>query len=289
MTLGKERSHMHARMTSVWIALGFALGALNCGSGDPDRTLLERPSDELGLHVERQLEGDFAASFTTNELRIELASIRSAELAGDVTIDVGALAYEVHYDYAGREIVADGHGGAIDRTMQRALAEALAALGEHLGPSDSSLPFHEQMSLASLVLLEESAGMQLSRTSFPLEPLDPDATGAESLDKSLGNDGIGCIRRNTTYAVSFDFGSTQVLDLPVTSNSSECNGQCGPYCTRLTPWVMWTLDCLEHDTCCRATSDGSCFTPLGECGDEYVDAEADFLSGFDPFGKHCKG
>jgi hypothetical protein len=53
---------------------------------------------------------------------------------------------------------------------------------------------------------------------------------------------------------------------------------------------MWTLDCLEHDSCCSAIGDGTtCWTPLGECGDEYVHAEADFLRGFDPFRSHCGG
>lgn len=52
---------------------------------------------------------------------------------------------------------------------------------------------------------------------------------------------------------------------------------------------MWTLDCLEHDACCNVTSDDSCWTPLGECGDEYDDAMGDFLRGFDPFRRHCGG
>ena len=69
----------------------------------------------------------------------------------------------------------------------------------------------------------------------------------------------------------------------------ECNGQCGPYCTQLQPWRMWTLDCLEHDACCNVTSDDSCWTPLGECGDEYDAAMGDFLKGFAPFSKHCGG
>ena len=117
--------------------------------------------------------------------------------------------------------------------------------------------------------------------TFELEPTE--------LEKSLGNNGVTCIKRRRTYAASFDYGSTVAIDIPITADASQCNGRCGPTCIQLTPWNMWTLDCLEHDSCCSATSSDSCWTPLGECGDEYADAQTDFLRGFDPFRKHCKG
>jgi hypothetical protein len=53
---------------------------------------------------------------------------------------------------------------------------------------------------------------------------------------------------------------------------------------------MWTLDCLEHDECCRDIgAEGACWAPLGECGDEYSLAEGDFLRGFAPLSRHCGG
>jgi hypothetical protein len=131
------------------------------------------------------------------------------------------------------------------------------------------------------VLLADSGGMPLRRQVFELAPSE--------VDKSLGNDGVTCIERDSTYAVSFDAAGNSTVDAPVTADAEDCNGRCGPGCTALTPWSMWTLDCLEHDTCCGATGDAACWTPLGECGDEYVDAETDFLRGFDPFSPHCGG
>jgi hypothetical protein len=157
-----------------------------------------------------------------------------------------------------------------------------------LGSNDPALPLHEQMLFASLALLADSGGMALPAIEFSLGPRHAGAR-SPSVEKSLGNDGVSCIERDATYAVSFDYGGTIVLDEPVTANSSQCNGQCGPECVQLTPWLMWTLDCLEHDTCCGATSNDPCWRPLGECGDEYVDAELDFLRGFDPFNQHCGG
>ena len=218
---------------------------------------------------------------------VELEAARSEPLVGDVSIVVGALTYDVHYDYAAREVSADGHAGALDRPTLRLLRDAGADIAHLLASSrapgsaaDDRL--HESMLYASLVLLADSGGMPLARQVFRLAPAE--------VDKSLGNDGVTCVERGSAYAVSFDDTSGVTLDEPITADAEECNGRCGPGCTALTPWAMWTLDCLEHDTCCDATGDGAtCWTPLGECGDEYVDAETDFLRGFDPLSKHCGG
>ena len=263
---------------------GLALAGVRCGQGaDSPLSVEERSSERLSGH------------WLSDAGAFEFESTRSGALSGDVSIAVGALTYDVHYDYTAREVVADGHDGALDRPTQRLLriasddiARSLAAAPVATGPlatgpltveGDSLL---EPMLYASLVLLADSGGMPLSRQVFRLAP-------PEVGDKSLGNDGVTCIQRGDSYAVSFDAASGTTLDLPVTAGAEDCNGRCGPGCTALTPWAMWTLDCLEHDTCCDATGDPACWTPLGQCGDEYVDAETDFLRGFDPLSKHCGG
>ncbi|HTV24653.1 MAG TPA: hypothetical protein VMG12_38440 [Polyangiaceae bacterium] len=229
----------------------------------------------------------FSGRVASGTSAIEFEAARSGPLAGDVTIAVGALTYDVHYDYEAREVIADGHDGALDRPTLRLLRDASDDVARYIGadaralatPSDSLL---EPMLYASLVLLADSGGMPLARQVFRLAPDD--------VEKSLGNDGVTCIERGSTYGVSFDDSSGTTLDESVTADAEDCNGRCGPGCTALTPWAMWTLDCLEHDSCCSATGDDpTCWTPLGECGDEYVDAETDFLRGFDPLSKHCGG
>jgi hypothetical protein len=254
-----------------WVA-GLALGALRCGQ-EVDSPLFvdERSSERFSGRVESE----------AGSLAFE--SIRSGPLAGDVSLAVGALRYDVHYDFEARVVLADGHDGALDRPTQRLLRSAAADVARYLGdPPATNESSVEPMLYARLVLLADSGGMPLSQQVFELAPSE--------VDKSLGNDGVTCIDRGDTYAVSFDTGGSTTLDEPVTADAEDCNGRCGPGCTALTPWTMWTLDCLEHDTCCDATGDGlTCWTPLGECGDEYVHAETDFLRGFDPLSKHCGG
>jgi hypothetical protein len=272
------------------LACALSMTLLRCGStgstaGD-DRSL---PSGEAapGLAVEQRtserVDGRFVGGDGADPLTLEFASTRSTPLSGEVEIVVGSLDYTLRYDYGiTRQIVADGQGAALDRPTQRLVLDALDAVTQRFGPNDPGLPLHEQMLFAGLALLEESGGMPLARLRFPL--------GTDETEKSLGNDGITCIERGDAYEVSFDDSNATVEGQTVTADSDECNGLCGPGCSQLTPWKMWTLDCLEHDTCCQATGDHTlCWTPLGECGDEYTDAEADFLRGFDPLQRHCGG
>jgi hypothetical protein len=232
--------------------------------------------------------------FEAEQRVIDFSSQGSDALAGDVRIDIGALSYDVHYDFeareGGRAVVSDGYGRAIDRVSQRALLAAIDALTRYLGPSRADAPLAEQMLPAALSLLRDSGGAPLERTRFDLGPKQSAASGESGVvNKSLEDDGIGCIKRGVWYAVSYDYGDSTVIDEVVEAGVFECNGQCGPTCSQLQPWGMWTLDCLEHDACCNVTSDDSCWTPLGECGDEYDAAMGDFLRGFDPFRKHCAG
>lgn len=264
------------------IAAGLGLAALRCGS--PDLTTLSdepAPLEDSALFVDERTPERISGRFTAADRDVELASVSTEPFAGEVTLQLGSLRYSLRYDYVARRVQSDGQGGAIDRDSQRLLGAALEEVTDYLGQSNPELALHEQMLHAGLAMLQESAGMALEPMTFEIEP--------SLVEKSLGNDGVSCIKRDQTYAASYDHGSTVVLDRPIVADSSECNGRCGPTCTQLTPWNMWTLDCLEHDACCGETSDDSCWTPLGECGDEYGQAQTDFLRGFDPFRRHCGG
>jgi hypothetical protein len=233
------------------------------------------------LLVERQTDESIAGKFVAGDDVLEFAATREAPLVGDVELRLAALTYELHFDFVAGEVVTDGHGARLDRSAQGLLLGAVGAVAERLGSDAQSLPLHEQMLYAGLVTWQEAGGMALERSQTSLRP--------RVTDKSIGNDGVTCLERGLTYLTSFDYGDVTIVDRPVTADADECNGMCGPYCTELSPWRMWTLDCLEHDTCCGDTDDDTCWTPLNACGDEYLDARTDFLRGFDPFQGHCGG
>jgi hypothetical protein len=266
------------------LALGL-LGASHCAAPDA-------PSEEGVLLIRTESAEAFSGRFVTAAHSLDFSARATSALIGDVEIVAGALTYDFHYDFDAHRVTTDAHGAGFDRETARALHAALAALSDRLVPRASAslaraLPSPEQMSYAALASLAQSGGMAQGRMTF--DSSTPASPGVR--DKSLGDDGIACIQPGGEYDVSYDIGSSVVSDVPITADTANCNGLCGPGCVQVTPWQMWTLDCLEHDACCAAVGDPDvvCWTPLGECGNEYDLAEADFLSGFDPFAAHCGG
>jgi len=71
---------------------------------------------------------------------------------------------------------------------------------------------------------------------------------------------------------------------------SGCLGRCGLGCTGgiNTPGEgVYTIDCGDHDRCCRV-HDTNCLTPASvACGDEYEDAADDFVYANAPFNDVC--
>jgi len=247
-----------------------AAASWQCGVVDTSSLLVERRTDEA-----------ITGRFLSEQGALEFIATASEVWVGDVQLRAGSLSYDFHYDYVAEQVVTDAHGLGFDRPTAQLLSDAVQLIQDYLGADNPELPFHEQMLFAALVTWQLSGGMPLERMTFALEP--------DETNKSLGNDGVTCIQSGASYLVSFDYAATTVIDRPVTAGESSCNGSCGPGCSQLQPWRMWTLDCLEHDECCRDTDDSLCWTPLGDCGDEYAVAEADFLQGFAPFKRHCGG
>jgi hypothetical protein len=288
-----KRTNWVGRGSSRVLAAACGLSWLGCGSeAQPEPAPGQLVIDERGSEL-------LAARYISGDQALELSARGEAPLAGDIAIGAGAVSFDLHYDFAAREVIADGHDGALDRHTHQLLRAATESVARFLEPTeDAPAPsLHEQMLSAGLVVLADSGGMPLSRLVFRLgpsplgaEPGAPGTTAAETVDKSLEDDGVRCVDRGSIQNISFDnFGGT-TLDREVVVDAEDCNGKCGPSCAPFTPWAMWTLDCLEHDSCCSATDEGpACWTPLGQCGDEYVDAELDFLRGFDPLSRHCGG
>jgi hypothetical protein len=249
--------------------------ASGCGS----QGLSHDPRLELGEPSPDRIEGRFRSS----QGALELSATSSRPGVAEVELELAGQRFDARFDHEAGVVVLDGHDIGLERASHRALGEAAASLAAEL---DADSPLAARALYAAIVAWHESGGVPLPEQRFALR----ERAAHEGLgDKSLLDDGVTCLARGETYAVSFDYGDSTVVDEPVVADGWECNGLCGPYCTELTPWRMWTLDCLEHDQCCRATDTPDCWAPLGECGDEYQAAIADFLRGFDPFASHCGG
>jgi hypothetical protein len=274
---------------------------LACGSG-------AAPSAEEGSAAvaPEGSYGSFRAADPAEARALEFSSKALGPAVADVALRIGQLEFDAHFDYDKGEVVTDGHGVGLDRAAHALLREAAEAFsgavvdaapdadessepGAPNEPASSTVAvaaFERRVLYAAIVVWQQSGGIPLPRKAFAL----PRADEPGITDKSLRDDGIACVTPGVTYEVSYTHGSVTVNDRVVTADSHSCNGLCGPACVLLTPFAMWTLDCLEHDECCADIDGGlDCWVPLGECGDEYESAMGDFLLGVDPFARHCGG
>ncbi len=271
-------------MTKHWVCLALGLAvveSVGCGATSEAEP---QPSVDR-LTIERQAGGALSGRYQA----LELQARRLGPLSANVELRIESLLFDAHFDYGAGEVVLDGHGMELDRTSHQLLLQAISRWVEEFGPDAAGLPVEELALYASLVSWQQSGGVAVQRTTFPLARAE--GSGRATLNKSFQDDGTGCIKKGATYNASFDYSDTVVVDRLVAADSHSWNGLCGPACVQLTPFRMWTLDCLEHDECCSdIDADApSCWVPLGECGDEYEHATADFLQGFSPFGRRCGG
>lgn len=82
----------------------------------------------------------------------------------------------------------------------------------------------------------------------------------------------------TTRWLMHDAGSHCMVGESINAGprSSECMGECGPGCAGLN---IYTYDCGDHDRCGRVHG-GSTNPWDSECGDEYFEADDDFIWGW---------
>lgn len=85
---------------------------------------------------------------------------------------------------------------------------------------------------------------------------------------------MACTRANRTLQHDADGHCFLGESINSGPGSSECMGECGPGCNGIN---AYTYDCGDHDRCGRAHG-GSTNPWDGECGDEYWEADDDFLN-----------
>src|SRR6266496_3697675 len=125
---------MQASFLRRWGALIASGGALCCGA-DASSTLL----------VSQQTAERIAGRFAADGHELEFTAESSDTRAGSVQLRMGALTYDVRYDFEGgalqggdsaaRAVSADGYGTAIDRGAPPVLGAAIEDLTRYLGPT----------------------------------------------------------------------------------------------------------------------------------------------------------
>ena len=194
-------------------------------------------------------------------------------------VRIDELTLEAKVSYEPFSLTYDGHKAVLNASQKAALAATSKELAELVleknGIKGNFVSFNETENTLVRVLAHWS--------ELPTDYVLDKQTATINIDRSLGDDGIKCVKRGRYYYVSFDDNSgnpyTEYRKAGYTSNVSTCMGLCGGNCGYWWWPKVWTLDCFEHDQCYATLNTGGGPTN-GHCGDEWFDAADDFLFGY---------
>lgn len=279
----------------------------------PDQ-LIAQSSLDIAARTERSIVG--ALEFHYNGQRITFISERATPSVVRLHVGLGEIVLEAEADIDANVRTLNGLGHALSLNEKLALLALSIQLERQLDTREKILPLHEDFLLrVSSYWSEAPVGWPLASRSIagpppgqplavaeeiaedaPAQAAAACASGGENfLECQSGcvhdDDGITllsnpccCRNRSLWHDAQNIIGQCTIhgfcresirggCDLP-----GDCLGRCGPECGAANGKGTYTLDCAEHDRCCRIH--GACLNPDAiQCGDEFDDAADDFLFG----------
>lgn len=221
------------------------------------------------------------------------------QLKGKTTIDQHSLQYAVvdnkgnyyiellidgHHleawiNYNPEILIHDGHNAVLSQEQKELLLSFSNQLGEALVNSNGNSSTDFEMGWMEYAFLRTVEFWSQAPTGFVHDYRTQLATVA----KSTGNDGVTCIKRGSSYTLSYTDRNNRVIRKSRTAGyngggSYSCMGRCGAACGSWWAASAWTLDCFEHDQCSLdygASGGGN--DP--NCGDEWWEASDDWIYG----------
>ncbi len=274
----------------------------------------EVPADSGGLRVDsagRSEAGTFTRSATV--IRYEGVAETPVRAAATIRLSSGKT-FTATRDLAEGTATWSGSGAALDPDEHLAFIGLSAAFNEKwvapLKGTTATLPGQRDLVLRlSMLLAEAPVGLKIGtqQVERPVErrtdqrylpagtpkaeacvtdviaTTDPDTaerSAAVMACQQSNEDGVLYFGSCSTTGrwICHDSNNHCFLCGSVTSGpgSSDCMGECGPGCNGLN---IYTYDCGDHDKCGR--DHGGSLNPWdSECGDEYWEADDDFLYGW---------
>ncbi|HET8642854.1 MAG TPA: hypothetical protein VFM37_13020 [Pseudonocardiaceae bacterium] len=295
------------------LAISLLIMAPTPGVAATDGALAAAPvADEL--QIAQDSADRVTGSFARGASIVSFDGQRTSAVSATASIVVNGKAVTAARDLRSGTASWSGGGAALQPDDRDALVALVKALDTHwLEPTrdqQGTLGGHRDLVLRMTMLLAEAPlGLALEPQVAPrpgertLEK-KVDLTGASPAEESCladvvattaagsaerreaiilcqesNEDGIWYFPCNTAYrTVCHDADSHCFLceSLLTGTGSSGCMGECGPGCDGLN---IYTYDCADHDQCGRVH--GGSLNPWdSECGDEYWEADDDFLWGW---------
>jgi hypothetical protein len=238
-------------------------------------------AEELSVQIEQRSADHVVGTAQLGELGVRFESVSEGTTAGHIIFDLdhGSVAYGVSLD--DNEYWSDGQGIALREGDVVLMQQLAAALTEAMADDADDLGFAEMLLVNGVTYLSQApVGWQIPSRSRALP--QPGVSPTDTL-WSTADDGIKCVKKYSWYSASWDWPDYYESKVVQVNEGGHCLGKCGDCGFGF--GQSWTLDCLEHDSCIKdAASMG--LPVVGEvpwdyyCGDEWQEAENDFLYGW---------
>ncbi|WP_416900864.1 hypothetical protein [Micromonospora echinospora] len=267
-----------------------------------------QPLASNDLHVTASSAGRDAGTFARSATVVEFAATARSAVSTQVTLSVGGKTFTASKDHAKGTARWSGRGAALEPADKLALdAFANALESEWVEPASATkapIPLHRDLTIRLAMLLAEAPPGTMIGTQDVPRPAErfgdrklPEsavavesclaeatfATAAGSVERKdvvaacqeNNEDGIWYTRCNVNEWVLHDAGDHCMMSelVYVGPASYDCMGKCGGGCFIITGY---TYDCADHDRCGRVHG-GSTNPWDSNCGDEYWEADDDFL------------
>lgn len=244
-------------------------------------------AESHALNIASRTAKEMAGRFAHEGSVVSFISRLESPGRASVRVEVGALTLEVWADFESEVARTDGHDGVITLRNRQALAALFEQLQPVLGRGPAGLAAHEGLLYRRIAYWSEAP----VGTTFGVRQFGPPRHDFGQGRGAVGRDGaaaLACQRSDENGITYFNCNRSPQVEChdaghcftcasrPAGRNASDCPGECGPGCNGLN---VYTWDCLDHDYCCRFH--GGCLNPWdSECGDEYREADDDFLWGW---------
>jgi hypothetical protein len=303
-----RRKRSSALLFTKVLAVGFALALATPAPAPASLAAPMQPFANDDLRVTASSANHDVGTFARSATVIEFSAATKGAVSADVTLSVGGKTFTASKDIAKGAARWSGANASLQPDDRLALTAFTTALESKwikaANAAKTPIPLHRDLTARLAMLLAEAPvgtkignqnvprpveqyGKQkrpdssiavescLKEGAFATEPNSPERSAMIAACQESNEDGILYTGCNVNAWVVHDADSHCFLGetIYVGPASSDCMGKCGGGCFIITGY---TYDCADHDRCGREHG-GSTNPWDSECGDEYWEADDDFL------------
>lgn len=237
-----------------------------------DNFLEDPVADTIGL--ETYSKDKLSGSTEYNGTALSYLANKKEGSVYNVQIALGNHLLEATIDYSSEELNLNGHNAVLSQDEKDALLNAGRDIFSYVNKTEGEVNYAEY-SLVRVMEYLSKAPTNFTYVNRTIAPVNSVTNGR------LGNEGVTCIRKNTTVTAEYDDSRGRRADrVRVGSRARSgygCMGRCGGDCGWGAP-SAWTKDCMDHDQCSNVNNaSGGSGDP--NCGDEWNEAADDWIFG----------